>query len=453
MKNTEALGTKEVPKLFWSMAIPAVVAQLVLLLYNIVDRIYIGHMEGVGASALTGAGLFVPILMMIMSFTMLIASGGSPLASMELGKGDKEKAEKIMGTCFMALFSVAIILTVVLSLAAPKMLRFFGASDDSFPYAIAYGRIYIWGTLFAMITPGMNLFISGQGFAKMSMLTTVIGAAINIILDPILIFTFDMGVAGAATATVISQAVSMIIVLRFLFGKKTTLRLQRKYLKIDWKILSSCITLGVSTFFMIFTESILSIAFTRSLSIFGGDLAVGSMTIINSVVTILVFPLTGFTQGASPILSYNYGARKSDRVKEAFYMLLKTGIIYVSAIWIILLLFPQTVAGIFTKDQELINYAAWAMRIYFAVAITYAFQNCCQQGFVALGQAKTALFMAVLRKIILLIPLILILPRVFPEDPVFMVFLAEPISDFIAASVTAGTFFHRFDKILEQPIV
>lgn len=450
MNHTKALGTKKVSKLFWSMTLPAVLAQLVMLLYNIVDRIYIGHMEGVGAAALTGAGLFVPILMLINAGTMLIASGGSPLASMALGKGDRAEAEKIMGTCATAIFSLAVLLTVILYVAAPGLLRFFGASEISYPYAISYGRIYILGSVFVMLTLGMNLFISGQGFAKVSMFTTVIGAVINIILDPILIFGLKMGVAGAATATVISQAISMIFVLHFLFGRKTNLRLQRENLKIHWGVLVSCMGLGVSTFFMIFTEGILSIAFTRSLSIFGGDMAVASMTIINSVVTILVFPLAGFTQGASPILSYNYGARQGDRVKEAFRILLRTCVIYAGVIWMVLLLFPETVASIFSKDQALIAYASWAMRIYFAVAISHAFQYCCQQGFVALGQARTALFMAVLRKIILLIPLILILPRIFPANPVLMIFLAEPISDFIAASVTADTFFYRFDRILEE---
>jgi putative MATE family efflux protein len=450
MDRTKALGTKKISKLFWNMTIPAVTAQLVMLLYNIVDRIYIGHMKEVGAAALTGAGLFVPILMLITAFSMLIASGASPLASIALGKGNKDEAAKIMGTCTAAILCLAVLLTVILYFAAPGMLRFFGASDISYPYAISYARIYIIGTVFVMMTMGMNLFISGQGFAKVSMAATVMGAAINIILDPILIFGLNMGVAGAATATVFSQAVSMFFILHFLRGEKTNLRLQRKNLKIDIGILLSSMSLGISTFVMIVTEAVLSIVFTRSLAVYGGDMAVASMTIINSVVTIIIFPLTGFTQGTSPILSYNFGAGKTERVKSAFHILLVTSLVYVSVIWIILLFFPQIVAGIFSPDEELINYASWAMRIYFAVAITHAFQNCCQQGFVALGQAKTALFMAILRKLILLIPLILILPRIFSSNPVMMIFLAEPISDFIAASATAGTFFFRFDSILEK---
>jgi putative MATE family efflux protein len=452
MERTEALGTKKVSTLFWHMTLPAVVAQIVILLYSIVDRIYIGHMEVVGADALTGAGLFVPILMLITAFAMLIASGGSPLVSIALGKGDKEEAEKIMGTCASALLSLAILLTVVLYLTAPALLRFFGASDVSYPYALPYARIYILGTAFVMLTLGLNLFIVGQGFAKVSMITIVTGAVINIVLDPILIYSLDMGVSGAATATVISQAISTFIILRFLLGKKATVRLQKKTFRIDPKILLSCMKLGVSTFFMTFTEAILSMVFIRSLALFGGDLAVGSMTIITSVLTFIVFPLNGFTQGAAPIISYNFGAQKNDRVKAAFRLLLVTCVIYVGVVWIIIQLFPQMIAGIFTPDQALIDYASWAMRIYFAVAITHAFQNSCQQGFVALGQAKTAMFMAVLRKVILLIPLILILPRVFPENPILMIFLAEPISDVIAASATAGTFFHRFDHILESSL-
>ena len=450
MNNTAALGTENIGKLFWKMTIPAVTAQVISLLYNIVDRIYIGHMEGIGAAALTGVGLLMPITTLIHSFAMLIASGGAPLLSIELGKDNKERAEQILGTCTAALIGLSVILSVSLFFAAPSLLKFFGASDISFPFANAYSGIYIFGIPFIMITLGLNLFISGQGFSKISMLTTIIGAVLNIILDPILIFGLDMGVEGAAIATVFSQAVSAFWILSFLCGEKATVRIRKRHLKICGDILISCLALGVSAFVMFSTESLLSIVFTRSLASYGGDIAVGSMTIISSVSTVLHYPVSGFTQGCNPIISYNFGSGRSDRIKEAFSILLKTCVIYTAAVWLFILIFPRTVTGFFTTDGEMISYCSKVMRIYFAVAITNAFQTGCQQSFIALGQAKTALFMACLRKLILLIPLILILPRAFPGDPVFLVFLAEPVSDFLAALACSVTFFSRFQSILES---
>ena len=448
MNNTAALGTQKIGKLFWKMTIPAVTAQVISLLYNIVDRIYIGHMEGIGTAALTGVGLLMPITNLVHSCAMLIAAGGSPLLSTELGKGNQERAEKILGTCTSALILLSVALSAILFFTIPSLLRVFGASESSFSYAYAYARIYIPGIPFIMITLGMNLFISGQGFSRISMLTTVIGAVINIILDPVFIFSLHMGVEGAAAATVIAQAVSAVWILLFLCGRKATVRIQKRHLKINGKILVSCVGLGISSFVMFSTESLLSAVFTRSLSAYGGDIAVGSMTIIISVATVLHYPVSGFTQGCNPIISYNFGSRQNDRVKEAFYKLLKTCILYTIVIWLIILVFPKLVAGIFTTDEAMVRYCSKVMRIYFAVAITNAFQTGCQQSFIALGQAKTALFMACLRKLILLIPLILIFPRVFSGDPVFLVFLAEPISDLIAALACSVTFFSRFDSIL-----
>ena len=366
--KTRDMGTGSVPKLLLQLALPAVVAQVVNLLYNIVDRIYIGHMADVGAAALTGVGLFTPILMLITAFAMLCGSGGAPRAAIAMGRGDNKAAEKIMANCFTVLLILAVVLTAVFYLAAPSLLVLFGASANTLPFALDYARIYVLGSVFVLIVLGMNPFVTTQGFAAFSMLTTVIGAVCNIILDPIFIFVLNMGVKGAATATIISQAVGALWVLKFLTGKRTKLKLRTKDMPLQGRIILPCLALGVSTFVMIATESILSISFNSSLARYGGDLAVGAMTIITSVSQLLSMPLQGF-------------------------------------------------------------------------------QGSCQQSFVALGQAKISLFMACLRKLILLIPLIFILPHCMP-DKVFAVFLAEPVSDIIAAAVTSIAFFTRFNKIL-----
>ncbi len=447
MTATDQLGEGSIRSLFLKLALPAVVAQVVSLLYNIVDRIYIGHMADVGAAALTGAGLFVPILTLINAFAMLVGSGGAPMASINLGKGDRERAEKILGNSFTVLVLISVALTLVLYLLAPALLKFFGASSVTYPYAIAYARIYILGTIFVALTLGMNLFISGQGFAKTSMLTTVIGAVINIVLDPILIFGAGMGVRGAAIATVISQAVSCVWTLRFLMSEKSTIRLARGGLALQKKIVLPCLGLGVSTFVMLATESLLSITYNHSLAHYGGDVAVGAMTIITSVMSLVNMPLNGLAQGGAPLISYNYGAGKGDRVRKTFYLLLGTSAGYALLCWAIVMAAPGAVAGIFTTDASLIRYTSRSMRIYFAAIFCFGFQCACQQSFVALGQAKISLFLACLRKLILLIPLILILPHV-TSDPVFGVFLAEPVSDATAAAVTTGTFFARLKGIL-----
>lgn len=447
--KTQDMGTGSIPKLLAQLAIPAVVAQIINLLYNIVDRIYIGHIPEIGASALTGVGLFLPILMLINAFAMMVGTGGAPLTAIAMGKGDNKHAEKIIGNSFTLLILLSVILTGVFYVSAPTLLRLFGASDVTLPYAVAYSRIYILGTIFVLLVMGMNSFVTTQGFAKISMMTTVIGAIINIVLDPIFIFGFGMGVKGAALATVLSQAVSSVWILRFLTGKKSTLRLRKENLKLDPKVFGPCLGLGIATFVMVATESLLSISFSTSLSRYGGDLAVGAMTIITSVSQLVTMPMQGICQGGQPIISYNYGAGNKDRVKKAFYLELGICVGYATLFWIICMVAPQIFAQIFTPDPALVEYTTWAMRIYLAGIFAMGFQNSCQQSFMALGQAKISLLLACLRKIILLIPLIFILPMFF-TDKVFAVFLAEPVSDIAAALVTTIAFFSQFNKILNK---
>ena len=447
-KPKQDMGTGSVKKLMVQMAVPALVGQVVNLLYNIVDRIYIGHIPEIGGLALTGVGLFTPILMLITAFAMMAGSGGAPRAAIAMGQGDKERAEKILGNCFTVLMGFAVILTVVFYFACPTLLRWFGASDMTLPYAVEYGRIYILGSVFVLVTMGMNVFITTQGFAKISMLTTVIGAGINIILDPILIFGLDMGVKGAAIATVASQAVSAIWILKFLTGKKTILKLQPKNMKLIPSIILPCLGLGISSFIMVSTESILSISFTTSLSRYGGDVAVGAMTVLTSINQLITMPLSGVCQGGQPLISYNYGAKKYDRVKEAFFCQFGVCVAYTTVFWLLIMLMPNTFAGIFTSDKALVDYTAWALRIFLACGFSVGFQISCQQAFMALGQAKISLIMALLRKVFLLIPLIFILPNFF-ENKAFAVFLAEPVSDIIAAAVTTFMFFRFFFKMLK----
>ena len=443
------MGTGSVKKLMAQMAVPALVGQVINLLYNIVDRIYIGHLPEIGGSALTGVGLFTPILMLITAFAMLCGAGGAPRAAIAMGKGDKDTAEKILGNCFTVLMMLAVVLTAALYFAAPALLRWFGGSDATLPYAVTYGRIYILGSVFVLIVMGMNTFITTQGFAKISMLTTVIGAVINIVLDPIFMFVLKMGVAGAAVATVLSQAVSAIWILRFLTGKQTILKLRIGNMKLQSKIILPCLGLGISSFVMISTESVLSISFTSSLARFGGDVAVGAMTVLTSINQLITMPLSGICQGGQPLISFNYGARKFDRVKEAFFCQFFVCVAYTTVFWLAVMAVPHVFAGVFTDNAALVEYAAWALRIFLACGFSVGFQISCQQAFMALGQAKVSLLMACLRKIVLLIPLIFILPNFF-GDQAFAVFLAEPVSDAIAAAVTTVTFFTFFFKMLKE---
>ena len=448
-KPQQDMGTGSIKKLMVKMAVPALVGQVVNLLYNIVDRIYIGHIPEIGGLALTGVGLFTPILMLITASAMLAGAGGAPRAAIAMGQGNKEDAEKILGNCFTVLMILAVILTGVFYVACPTLLRLFGASDVTLPYAVTYARIYVVGSVFVLIVMGMNTFITTQGFANISMLTTVIGAGINIILDPILIFVLDMGVAGAAIATVVSQAVSAVWILLFLTGKKTILKLKVPNLKLEKRIIMPCLGLGISSFIMVSTESILSISFTSSLARFGGDVAVGAMTVLTSINQLITMPLSGVCQGGQPLISFNYGAKKYDRVKEAFFCQFGVCVAYTTAFWALLMLFPNVFAGIFTSDLSLVDYTAWALKIFLACGFSVGFQLSCQQAFMALGQAKISLVMALLRKVFLLIPLIFILPNFF-ADKAFAVFLAEPVSDFIAAAVTTFMFFRFFIKLLKE---
>ena len=447
-ETNQDMGTGSVKKRMVQMAVPAVVGQVINLLYNVVDRIYIGHIPEIGGAALTGVGLFTPILMLITAFAMLAGAGGAPRAAIAMGKGDRDTAEKIVANCFTVLLLLAVVLTGVFYGTLPTLVRLFGGSDVTLPYAVQYGRIYVLGSVFVLVVMGMNPFITTQGFAGTSMLTTVIGAVINIVLDPIFIFVFDMGVAGAAIATVLSQAVSAVWILRFLTGRKTVLRLKARNMPLQGKIILPCLALGISSFVMVSTESILSVSFTSSLSRYGGDVAVGAMTVLTSVNQLITMPLQGICQGGQPLISYNYGAKKLERVKEAFFCQFLVCVGYTTVFWLLVMAFPKVFAGIFTSDGALVDYTAWAIRIFLAGTFSVGFQVSCQLAFMALGQAKISLIMACLRKLILLIPLIFILPNFF-ADKAFAVFLAEPVSDILAAAVTTITFFTFFRRLLK----
>ena len=448
MEQENELGVKPIKKLLWKLAVPAITAQIVNVLYNVVDRIYIGHIPEVGKLALTGVGVCMPLIMLISAFAMLAGMGGAPRASIMLGRNDAEEAERILGNCAALLILVAVTLTVLFQLFAKPFLLTFGASRNTIGFAMDYIRIYACGTIFVQLTLGLNAFITAQGFAKISMKTTLIGAVTNIILDPIFIFVFDMGVRGAAIATVLSQAVGAIWVFRFLTGEKTILKLKLSNMKLNPKVFGPCLALGISSFVMISTESLLSISFTSSLARYGGDVAVGAMTIITSVNQLITMPLQGICQGGQPIISYNFGAGNKDRVKKAFFTQFFVCAAFTIAGWLVMMIVPQLFAGLFTSDTNLVDYTSWALHIYMAGIFSIGFQVSCQQSFMALGQAKVSLLLACLRKIVLLIPLIFILPC-FLADKVFAVFLAEPISDILAATVTTITFLTRFDKILE----
>ena len=448
-KQQMELGTKSISKLLFSMAIPAITAQVINLLYNMIDRMYIGHIPEVGATALTAVGVTMPIIMVISAFAALVSMGGAPRSSIMMGKGDKDTAEKILGNCTTALVLISVTLTAVGLIFGEKMLMTFGASENTIKYALDYLNIYAFGTLFVQLALGLNAFITAQGFAKMSMLTVLVGAVLNIILDPIFIFGFNMGVKGAALATVISQGVSALLVMKFLTGNKTLLKIKKEYLKIDFKVLLPCIALGLSPFIMQSTESILAISFNTSLLKYGGDLAVGAMTILSSVMQFSMLPLVGLTQGATPIISFNYGAGNSKRVKETFLLLLKVSLVYSVGLWAIAMLSPQIFAKMFTKDVELINTSIKAMRIYMAASLLFGIQISCQQTFIALGNAKASVFLAILRKIILLIPLIYILP-LFLQNKVNAVFLAEPVADIIAVTITSIMFTIQFNNVLKE---
>lgn len=447
--NSEFLGRDPIGKLLWKLSIPAIAAQLINLLYNLVDRIYIGHIPEEGALALTGVGVCMPVIMIVTAFAALVSNGGAPRASMAMGRGDRETAEKILGNSFVLQIVISVILTVVLLLCNRQLLLVFGASENTIPYAAAYMSIYALGTLFVQLTLGMNAFITAQGFAKTGMLSVLIGAVCNIILDPILIFGLRLGVRGAAIATICSQAVSMIWVLRFLTGDKTVLRIQRKYMKMEAGILLPGIALGLAPFIMQASESIIIVCFNSSLLKYGGDVAVGAMTILSSAIQFSMLPLQGLGQGAQPISSYNYGAKNAERVKKTFWLLLAVSLSYSMLMWLMLMLFPQTFAMIFSTDAELIAYTGWALRIYCAAMGIFGAQIACQMTFISMGNAPASIMVAVMRKFVLLLPLIYLLPHLV-ENKTMGVYLAEPAADVIAVCFTVILFYFQFRKALKK---
>lgn len=450
MNKEVDLAHDNVLKLLMTLALPAIASQIVNLLYNLVDRMYIGHIENVGDIALTGLGICFPIIMIVSACASLFGAGGAPRASIYMGKKDNDTAEKILGNCFIALVIAAISLTVIILLFKEPLLYLFGASENTITYANDYISIYALGTIFVELTLGMNIFISAQGFSKVSMMTVMIGAITNIILDPILIFGFNLGVKGAALATIISQALSAIWTIHFLTGNKTILKIKKKNFKLSKKIILPCIALGVAPFVMQSTESILMLSFNSSLLKYGSDIAVGTMTILSSVMQFALLPLQGITQGGQPIISYNYGARNFNRIKQAFKYQTIACVGYASIIFILVMFFPGMFASVFTNKTALIEMASWALRIYMFMVILMGVQISCQQTFIALGNAKISVFLALFRKIIVLIPMIYILPT-FISDKVFAIFLAEPISDFIAVSMTVILFYKEY-KSLENRI-
>lgn len=449
MSREVNLGEEPIGRLLMTLAVPAITSQLVNALYNMVDRMYIGHIPEIGSTALTGVGVCFPLIMIISAFASLIGMGGAPRASIYMGKKDNKTAEKIMGNCFTALIVIAVILTAAVLLFQEPLLYLFSASSDTIGYAKEYMSIYAVGTIFVQLTLGMNAFISAQGFSKISMLTVVIGAVTNIVLDPVFIFLFDMGVAGAALATILSQALSAVWAVWFLCGKKTVLRLKKENLRIRLSLLMPCVGLGVAPFVMQSTESILLLCFNSSLLKYGGDLAVGAMTILSSVMQFAMLPLQGLTQGGQPIISFNYGAGNMARVKKAFQIQTICCFTFAFVLWAAVQLVPGLFVAIFTNDAQLAELTKWALRIYMGSVLLMGIQISCQQSFIALGNSRVSAFLAIFRKIIVLIPLIYILPALL-EDKVFAVFLAEPVADAIAVLTTSTLFYREFKKLMKK---
>ena len=448
--NKDFLGTQPIGRLLLKLALPTVAAQLINMLYNIVDRMYIGHIKDVGALALTGVGVYMPLIMIISAFAALVGNGGAPRASIYMGKKDTDAAQKILGNCFSLQIIISIILTIILLIGNKTFLLAFGASENTISYAVNYMNIYAIGTIFVQLTLGMNAFITAQGFAKTGMLSVLIGAVANIILDPVFIFGMNMGVRGAALATIISQALSCIWVLSFLFGKKTFLKIKPENLRLHAKIILPCVALGSSLFIMQASESIISVCFNSSLLKYGGDIAVGAMTILTSVMQFAMLPLQGLGQGAQPIMSYNYGAKNNDRVRKTFRLLLKVSFGYSIVLWAIVMLFPQMFAMMFTSDDALLSFTSQALRIYMASMFMFGIQIACQMAFNALGKAKDSIIVAVMRKFILLIPLIYIMPAIFKANQTNAVYMAEPVADFIAVCFTAILFAFEFKKAMKE---
>lgn len=444
------LGKEPIGKLLLKLALPTVAAQLINMLYNIVDRIYIGHISEIGADALTGVGVCMPLIMMVSAFAALVGFGGSPRASIAMGKKDNDSAEKILGNCFTTQILVSLVLTVVLLVWNRDLLMAFGASENTIGYGTRYMNIYSIGTIFVQLTLGMNAFITAQGFARTGMLSVLIGAVSNIVLDPIFIFGLNMDVQGAALATIISQALSCVWVVSFLFGKKTILKIRKENMRLSAAVILPCLALGTSTFIMQASESVISICFNSSLQKFGGDIAVGAMTILTSVMQFAMLPLQGLGQGAQPIISYNYGAGSTRRVKDAFKLLLKISLGYALFLWAMVMILPGGFVRMFTSDLKLIEFTKTALRVYLAALFMMGIQLACQMTFNSLGRAVESIIVAITRKFVLLLPLIFILPRIFTDNKTMAVYLAEPIADFLAVSFTIVLFTIQFRKALQK---
>lgn len=438
MSQQNDFSTGSIPKTITRLAIPMIAAMLVNALYSIVDRIYIGHLAEIGQTALTGIGLCYPITMSVAAFSYLVGSGGGPLTSILRGSKDQEGAEKVLGNSITLLVILGILIPIVCLIVKKPVLYLFGASDVTYPYANEYITVYLLGSLSVMLTLGLNPFINAQGFAKTGMMTVLIGALCNIVLDPVFIFVFDMGVTGAALATVISQTVSAVWIVMFLLGKKNLIRVRKKYLRLEKKVVGQITGLGVSSFIMNITEAAISAVFNASLSRFGGDIYVTVMTVATSVSQVVFMPMSGFTQGAQPVTGYNYGAGKYDRVKESFWFLTRCCVGYAVLSYLVLMFFPGALIGIFNSDPGLMDVAIPMFRVYFCMNFIMSLQLAAQNTFVAMGEAKKATFFALYRKVMLLIPLILILPRV--GFGITGVFAAEPVADTISAVTCFTTF-------------
>lgn len=442
------LATQPVGKLLFSLAMPAIAAQVINALYNIVDRMYIGRMPEGGSLALAALGVAFPLIMIISAFAALVGMGGSPRAAIKMGEGNHKDAEKILSNSFVVLVGISVLLTVFFFFAKRPLLTAFGATENTLPYADSYFSIYLIGTLAVQISLGLNMFISAQGFAKTSMLTVLIGAISNIVLDPILIFGFHMGVRGAALATIFSQFISAIWVLSFLFSKKSTLKIRPKFFKLEKHIILPVLALGVSPFIMQSTESLVQVTLNSGLKAYGGaqaDQLVGAMSIIMSTMQFVLMPMMGLTQGAQPIISYNYGAGRLDRVRKTFSLLLVSALTFSTTLWAVCMFAPQLFVRIFSPDPALLEIGVYGMRIFMAGTLLMGAQLACQQTLIALGQAKISMFLALLRKIILLIPLALVLPRFFGWQGILY---AEPVADIIAVLTTVTVFFFFARRIL-----
>ncbi len=447
MTREERMATQSIGRLMASMTLPAILAQIINILYSIIDRIYIGHMEGVGANALTGVGVTFCITVFISAFSAFISNGAAPLAAIWLGKGDREHAEKILGNSVSFLLICTVLLMAFFYAFQKPLLYMFGASDATVGYAMDYLSIYLLGTMFVELALGLNAFIICQSQPRIAMFSVLIGAVANIVLDPVFIFGLHLGVKGAAIATVISQGLSAAWVMSFLLGKKTSLKVRRSCMRLEGRILGSVFSLGISPFIMNATESFISIVLNHGLQAYGGDLHVGSLTIMQSVMQLFSAPINGFTQGMTPIVSYNYGARNFDRVKLLYRWMIGMcfGFRFLSTATAMLL--PGFYAGFFTNETQLVALTGEVMPIFMAGMLVFGLQNGIQPTFLALGQAKISLFIAVLRKIILLIPLAIILPRFIG---VMGVYWAEPISDTISAATASMLFIFNIKKILSE---